>query len=307
MEKLVKVGKRMILITGGNGYLGGRVTEYLTQIGIPTRVGERSIFNNDASLEKACDQITTIIHLAGMNAQDCEEDPEAALMVNGLNTLRLIKAAEKCNVTKIIYFSTVHVYGSPLTGVLSEDSFPCPLNPYSITHRLAEDYVLEADKKQMITGVIFRLCNVVGSPVRVDTNCWMLIANDLCWQVVKDQRMEIQSEGSIQRDFIPITTVCSALMFAMDQKMLDGEIVNISSGHTYSLRELTEFIADRAVKILGIRPVIHFFKNSKGSNVNENRFVISNRKLKECGFKIETDLTNEIDNLLQNCQQWANQ
>jgi UDP-glucose 4-epimerase len=77
-------------------------------------------------------------------------------------------------VTKFVYFSTAHVYGSPLQGLIDENSTPRPMHDYAITHRLAEDYVLQANSDKDITGSILRLTNSVGSPLNSKENCWML-------------------------------------------------------------------------------------------------------------------------------------
>jgi UDP-glucose 4-epimerase len=292
----------MVLITGGTGYLGGRIVDYLNQSGVQVRVANREIFVNQHSLEQACNNVTAIVHLAAMNAQDCEKDPESALLVNGLGTLRLLKAAEKEGVPKILYFSTAHVYGSPLQGKINEENLPRPTHSYSITHRVAEDYLLEADRREKLSGVVFRLTNAVGSPISWNANCWMLVVNDLCRQVVTHQRMELHSDASLERDFIPISGVCSAVSFALEQNSLDGEIVNISSGRARSLFELTELIADRSVKILGFRPITNFNKSSMSSE--GERLEVSNSKLKKTGFTMDTYLSNEIDQLLHNCQKW---
>lgn len=300
-----------MLITGGLGYLGGRLADYLVRSGVQVRIGSRRKggadivpmdFLDDASLERACQGISTIIHLAAMNAQACEKDPESALLINGLGTLKLLKAAEKEGVSKFLYFSTAHIYGAPLQGKIDEESLPHPLHPYSITHRVAEDYMLEADRKEQLSGIVFRLTNAIGSPLNREANCWMLVVNDLCRQVVTNQRMELYSNESIQRDFLPILTICSAVSFVLEHNTLNGEVVNISSGVALSLRELTDLIADRTEVILGFRPSVHFNQALKIENTEI--LSISNDKIKEAGFAIDTDLSDEIDQLLRNCKRW---
>lgn len=268
------------------------------------KVGDRSVFADDSSLEQACHGISSVVHLAAMNAQDCEKYPEEALLFNGLGTLKLLQAAERKGVSKFIYFSTAHIYGTPLQGTINEESLPRPLHPYSITHRLAEDYMVEADQKEILSGIVFRLTNGVGYPVRSDANCWMLVVNDLCRQVVTNQRMELHSDKSVERDYVPISAICSALYFALEQSSLDGEIVNISAGNSLSLKELTDFIADRTVEVLGFRPTVHFSNRPKSSIFSKERLEISNSKLKKSGFVMEADLSDEIDQLLLKCQQW---
>jgi UDP-glucose 4-epimerase len=291
----------MILVTGGSGYLGGRIVKYLRHLGIQVKVGDRDIFTDQTSLEEACRGISAIIHLAAVNAQDSKENPEKALMVNSFGTLRLLMAAEKQRVEKFIYFSTVHIYGSPLKGSIDEISLPRPLHHYSITHRVAEDYVLEANQRGKLSGVIFRLSNAVGAPINKTSNCWMLVVNDLCKQVIIHHKMNLHSEESEERDFISISEVCVALSFALKQDSLDGEIVNISSGKSISLKDLTNLISDRAVKILGYKPTVNFIKKSKNK---QNKLIISNEKLKKVGLLLDPDISHEIDQLLLSCNQW---
>jgi len=163
----------MVLISGGLGYLGGRIAKYLLDSGFQVRIGSSRShpdvpsdllsceivicdLSDKRSLENACKNVSSIIHLASLNAQECDHDPEAALLINGLGTLNLLNAAKKMGVTKFVYFSTAHVYGSPLQGIIDENSTPRPIHDYAITHRLAEDYVLQANSNKDITGSILR-------------------------------------------------------------------------------------------------------------------------------------------------------
>ena len=300
----------MILITGGSGYLGGRITKYLRQQGFKVRVGSRKgsvdtleiDFSSDLSLEASCKGVDQIIHLAGMNAHSCQKDPESSLLINGLGTLKLLEAAEKEGVSKFIYFSTAHVYGSPLEGKIDENSLTKPLGHYSISHRVAEDYVIEANQNKNISGTVFRLTNSVGAPILPITDCWMLVVNDLCRQVVINKHMSLHSNEFVQRDYVPISTVCKVINSTLLSDMLSGEIVNLSSGIGLSLRELTSLIVDRSQIVLGYKPSVNF--NTTSANKNYQKLKISNRKLKEFGIEVEVDLTKEIDEILLNCVDW---
>ena len=309
----------MVLISGGLGYLGGRIAKYLLDSGFQVRIGSSRShpdvpsdllsceivicdLSDKRSLENACKNVSSIIHLASLNAQECDHDPEAALLINGLGTLNLLNAAKKMGVTKFVYFSTAHVYGSPLQGIIDENSTPRPIHDYAITHRLAEDYVLQANSNKDITGSILRLTNSVGSPLNSKENCWMLVVNDLCKQTALNHSMELHSDELVQRDFIPISTVCSTVVDVLTSDVLDGEIANISSSVVLTLRELTNLIADRSEVVLGFRPNINFKRLPKGKPLES--LFISNSKLKSSGCIIDTDLSYEIDQLLLNCNQW---
>jgi UDP-glucose 4-epimerase len=299
----------MILVTGGEGYLGGRIVDYLASGGLQVRVGGRvekkGVVKIDLadqkSLEKACKGVECIIHLAAMNAPDCEKSPENALLSNGLGTLKLINAAIKEGVKKFIYFSTSHVYGSSLVGIVGEKTLTRPVNHYSITHKIAEDYLMLETSRGAITGTVLRLTNAVGYPKSKRANCWMLFVNNICKQVVETKKIKIKSDPLIKKDFIPISAVCSLISFVMD-KDLNNEVFNISSGALLSLNDMALLVQKRARSVLNFTPEI-IFSNDFENNQND-LLEISSKKLKSFGFDAELDLSNEIDELLLNCREW---
>ena len=310
----------VVLITGGLGYLGGRIAKHLLSLGfrvriassrlspsVPGELSECEVFSynfaEENTLSKVCKDVLFIIHLASLNAQQCNHDPEAALLVNSLGTLKLLNAAKKNGVKKFIYMSTAHVYGSPLCGEIDETMPTYPAHHYSITHKVSEDYVLLKDSDDCMERIVFRLTNGVGSPVTSDANCWMLVVNDLCKQVAMNSEIKLRSDGSLQRDFIPISLICSVVHSAIESNVFDREIVNISSGKSLTLHELAKLIAYRSSLVLGIKPPIKF--NLSLTKEVINPLIISNNKL-SCIFphKIDTNLSDEIDRLLLNCRQW---
>ena len=309
--------KKTILITGGFGFLGGRLAQYLSE-NYNVILGSRSDqnkpnwlpiaktlkidWNDETSLNDACNMVDIVIHASGLNAQESSSDPEKALLVNGLGTLKLLKSAKKNKVSKFLYFSTVHVYRSPLIGKISEELLPRPLYPYSITHRVAEDYVIGEAYQQRLSASVFRLTNAVGSPTTPQANCWMLVVNDFCRQVVTSNSIKVYSNKLSQRDFIPISSVCSVVSSSLDSNVLDGEIVNLSSGAAITLQSLAIMIADRSEVVLGFRPRISFLGSS--TEVGASELIISNSKLSNLGFKVDSNLSNEIDQLLLNCNKW---
>jgi UDP-glucose 4-epimerase len=311
----------LVLITGGLGYLGGRISEHLKESSYQLRIATsrdnadvpeelsgcdivKIDLLNSETLESACEGVTAIIHLSAMNAQNCMSDPEQALLVNGLGTSNLITAALKQNVKKILYFSTAHVYGSPLRGEINENTLPKPTHTYSITHRLAEDYVIEANESNHIHGVVFRLSNAIGLPVDKNADCWSLVVNDLCRQIVTNGSMLIHSSKSVQRDFVSITDVCRAVLFFLKKHddSLAGEVFNITNGVSITLKELSEVLISRSKLVLGFKPEIKF--QNKSEEIESEKLILSNQKIQKVGFSFSSNLEQEIDNLIRHCQGW---
>ena len=217
----------MILVTGGLGYLGGQICKELINSGEEVRIGTSRIsakiplalsqcqlVNIDLlkteSLIAACKGIDSIIHLAALNAQESNLDPKQALLINSLGTENLLNAAILSKVNRFLYFSTVHVYDNVSKTTITESTITEPRHQYAITHKLAEDYVLQA--RNSISISIFRLSNVIGSPISKEVNCWMLIAHDLCKQVIISGSMKINANKKITRDFIGLSDLSLSLI-----------------------------------------------------------------------------------------------
>ena len=104
-----------VLITGGFGYLGSRLAQFLISQGVNEIIlGSRRLMESPSwlphakvvkiqwdslsKLEEICSGIDVVIHLAGMNAQDCANDPVSALEFNGVATARLVQASMQAKV-----------------------------------------------------------------------------------------------------------------------------------------------------------------------------------------------------------------
>ena len=252
-----------VLITGGLGYVGGRIAEYLSlnsdfHLALGTRryraerpgwlrKGElvRMDLGSEKSLEEACSGVRYLIHLAGLNEIDSLNDPEKALLINGGGTLRLLRTAQNAGVERFLYFSTAHVYGAPLEGTITEETVPKPVHPYAITHRVAEDFVLATHKNDALTGIVFRLSNSFGSPNSPYADRWTLIVNDLCRQAVEKRKLMLRSSGLQQRDFIALEDVGKAVVYFLGlQRSECGDgLFNLGGDGSMRIIDLAELVS----------------------------------------------------------------
>ena len=308
-----------ILITGGFGFIGGRLAAYLSLAGHQVVLGSRNEthppnwlpqaevvqikWSDESVLESSCEGVDVIIHAAGMNAQDCAADPIGALDFNGVTTKRLVEAANRVGVKKFIYLSTAHVYASPLVGTITEKTLPSNSHPYASSHLAGESAVLNANEPGVIQGVVIRLSNTYGAPMHKDVNCWMLVVNDLCRQAAQTRRLVLQTSGLQQRDFVCMTEVCrvaEALVVA-DGISIKPPVFNVGAGVSQSVLEMAVLIQQRCALILGFEPDLEY----KERVVDEQYFSLSysNDHLTSIGISIKSNnKVTEIDRLLQFCQ-----
>lgn len=314
--------KDTVLITGGLGYVGGRIAQKLSVGGnynlllgtrhqhsaCPSWIDHAQIITMDmlsgGDLVEACKNSRYIIHLAALNEIECAAEPERALTINTQGTLKLLRAAEQSRVEKIIYFSTAHIYGSPLVGTITEDTLPRPVHPYAITHKASEDFVLAAHDKKSLTGIVVRLSNGFGAPSHKDVNRWSLIANDLCKQAVTQRQLVLKSSGQQRRDFITLSDVGSAVdhFLKLPASQCGNGIFNVGGENSLTILEFSELVAERCSIVLGFKPPIARPEPRVGEVSEPLDYRID--KLKATGFSLKKNYFEEIDTMLRSCKEW---
>lgn len=308
--------KRRVLITGGLGYVGGRVAKMLAARGdldivlgsrrespspswLPdTRVVGMS-WSDPESLWAACDGMDVVLHLAAMNDGECVRDPVAALEVNGVNSARLVEAAKVCDVERFIYLSTAHIYGFPLAGKIDETTLPYSRHPYASSHRAAEDVVLAASNK--FASIVLRVSNGFGVPMHADANCWMLLVNDLCRQAVTERSLTLRSAGLQWRDFVTLHDVARGISHMLDLPWtaIKNGIFNFGSGRAMRIIDMAEIIQARCTQVLGFTPEILRPQPLPGDVGNELEYCID--KLLATDFHLRGSIDEEIDATLRLC------
>lgn len=305
-----------ILVTGARGYLGGRLVRHLreatpfalrlaSRVAVPgdDRAETVSVgaLDDDALLDAACDGVTHIIHLAALNEIDSEKEPERAVEVNINGTVRLARAATNAGVRRMIFLSTAHVYGAPLTGVIDERTATRPTHPYAITHRAAEDFVFGAASRSRLEPVVLRLSNAIGAPADPAVQRWTLLVNDLCRQAVTTKRLALRSAGLARRDFIAMADACHAVahFVTVPAAALGNGLFNLGGGRSMRVADMVDLVIERCEAVLGFRPEVSRPAPSPGEISADLDYRID--RLRASGFDPAGDLAGEIDDTLRLC------
>lgn len=295
--------------------MGGRLGQYLQKEGFNIVLGSRLAHDelprwlpqaeticidwaNPTSIKNACNGVDVIIHAAGMNAKDCEANPSAALDFNGVATARLVDAAAKTKVLKLIYLSTAHVYTNPLEGRISEGSDTINPHPYATSHVAGENAVLSNVQNQ---GVVIRLSNVFGAPTNKDVNCWMLLVNDLCRQAIETKKIKLLSNGMQYRDFIGMDRACSFIRIILSNSLFadNKRIFNLGEGVSRTVLEMAEIIQARCEVILGYKPELSIGRGDERKYA-PLEYISENIKIEKLLLQSKT-MINELDELIIFC------
>ena len=310
---------RKLLITGGLGYVGGRIANYLKKespisIRIMTHRGKdnppdwaktfeicHGDMENTDTLLSAVQDVDAVIHLAALNELESQDNHVKALSVNGIGTSRLLEACLSTQVKQFIYFSTFHVYGPSSTQPISENSPTRPVHPYAFTHRIAEDYVNWYSRTSDINTLILRLSNGYGYPMTPDVNRWSLVFNDLCNQAISQKMISLRSSGRQHRDFISLNNVARAVehfLFAENVNWYDG-LFNLGGNCSLAISEVANIISQEYMAIFGMELPIKLGAPDSYETSDEVSYNID--KLLKTGFRLIDNLREEIHRTFDIC------
>ncbi len=302
---------KSVVVTGGFGYVGGRIVQKLLADNYDVRVASRRSndqipawargrvsWGNDLSL--LSEGADCIVHLAAPNETIAAGNPDRAILETVDLTRLALEAAAKTGVSRFIYFSTVHVYGH-LTGTITEATIAQPTHPYAIAHHRSEQLVQAAGDNRM-DALIVRLSNSFGAPADAGAERWSLLVNDLCRQAVCEGSLTLSSSGLQWRDFIPLHDVIRATQYfiEMPRPVSPSVLLNLSHGESMTVRQMAALILQRARLLLGPHMQLSF--TASDAQPENPPLVISNQRLMQTGFRLSARFDTEIDDLLAFCK-----
>jgi nucleoside-diphosphate-sugar epimerase len=253
--------ERPLLVTGGCGYVGSRLTQALLARGHAVTVLDTMWFGNflpphprltlrahDMRQIDAIDlsPFDTIFHLANIaNDPAVELNPYASWDVNVLATMRLADRAARQGVTQIVFASSGSVYGVTPEPQVTEDTDLNPISEYNKTKMVAERVILSyADS--LVTTIV-RPATVCGLSPRMRLD---LTVNLLTMQALTNGAMTVLG-GSQIRPNIHIDDLVEVYLFALDSRL--AGIYN-AGFENLSILDIAQRIASRVPAEVRILP-----------------------------------------------------
>jgi UDP-glucose 4-epimerase len=266
-----------VLVTGGAGFIGSNIVDRFIQDGNEVLIlddlstGKRENLNPKAVFIQAdiSDFETIAHHFTGVEAvfhcaalariQPSIVDPLRTHKVNITGTLNVLWAAHKAGVKKVIYSASSSAYGEqdPKAYPLKEHLSNHPGSPYALQKLVGEMYCQLFSQLYGLPTVVLRYFNVYG-PRQITEGAYAAVVGIFLEQRQQEQPMTIVGDGEQRRDFTHVHDVVEANVLAWQKEISGGEVINIGSGHNYSINEIAHFIGGPVVHIqerLGEYPV----------------------------------------------------
>jgi UDP-glucose 4-epimerase len=253
-----------ILITGGAGFIGGHLAEHLLARGYEVitldnlQTGSRANVPEGAEFIEGdvCDSqllagifrrgVDAVLHIAGQASIRLSfADPAADLNVNTLGTIRVLQACLEFRVPRLLFASSMTVYGANPVTPTAETAPPDPVSYYAITKYAAERYVhataLRPDLGFDFKVTSFRMFNVYG-PRQSLTNAYQGVFAIFLGNVLRGEPIKIYSDGEQARDFVHIADVSRAWVEALDNPATYGQVINLGTGQPTSVNTLCDLV-----------------------------------------------------------------
>ena len=240
-------------------------------------------------------QITHIIHFAAQShVQNSFEDSIKFTHDNIVGTHTLLECCRKYGIEKFIHVSTDEVYGESMNSVeetcKTEHSILCPTNPYAATKSGAELIAQSYHHSYHLPIIITRGNNVYGKnqyPEKLIPLFIQLLRND--------KKVTIQGNGTSVRAFLHVEDTVRAFECILEKGEV-GEIYNIGcdEGMEYSVLD----IAKRLIRL--IKHTDNFdewIEYIEDRPFNDQRYYISNDKVKSLGWNIQVNLSDGLERL----------
>ncbi len=288
-----------VIVTGGLGFIGSRLIDYLynsgttnivciddSSVNSPRRINvgikyvDASILDT-AKIESYFEDIDIVFHLAALiSVSESFERQEEYYKVNVEGTRNILDLCEKYNVGKFVFTSSISVHGS--WENINEDSCFRPSSVYAQTKIDGENLChLYHGNTQC---VILRLSNVFGWNQDADRPFPGCIASFMK-AVKQNLPFEIHGNGKQRRDYICVSDIIRIMIVCANRGKTEHPLIVIcGSGECVSVLELAKLIDNNRKMV------------TSPSRINDPSVVsINNWKLTwQIGYKITDSLSEQI-------------
>lgn len=259
---------KSILVTGGSGFIGSNIVEYLLSSGVKfVRVfdnlstGKKSniepllakypnlefMYGDIANLENcrnAVKGIDIVCHQAALGSVPRSVlDPLSSHISNVNGFLNILIAAKDVGIKRVVYASSSSVYGDNPTLPKVENETGNVLSPYAATKAIDEIYAGVFTKCYGMECIGLRYFNIFG-PRQDPNGAYAAVIPKFIQLMKNNSRPNINGDGTYSRDFTHVSNAVQANVLGMMSENSEafGTAFNIGCGGQYSLNELVDAI-----------------------------------------------------------------
>ena len=280
-----------ILITGASGFLGSKISNELLctnnkiylfcNLNKLNNLSKKFIkkinWKNNNNFKELFLDIDLVIHCM---SPDHKKEKNAFNNFIKINKI-FLRELSKSKVKKLIYLSSVQVYGNNIKDEINENKKLIPDNNYSKSKITSEGLI----KKYIKNYIILRISNSFGYD-QSDKKVWSLFINNIILNYFKYKKIIIKSNPFIRKDFIASSTISDVIrQILLNNNKINKGIFNLSMNKSWSLLEISSYIKKILDKRLKSNITINY-----GECIATNNFNISNKKIIKKNIMIKNNI-----------------
>jgi len=247
-----------ILITGGAGFIGTHMSNFLINKNYKVKIIDNLIYGNRKKINpkaifkkgdirnkklliKETKGMDAVIHLAAMSRSGpSDKEIDFCLEQNTIGTKNILEACRINKVKKLLYAGSATYYGNQ-KGNKKESNKGDFFNPYSLSKFLGEELCLFYNKKKYVNCNIVRYFNVYGEG-QPSKGIYALVIGIFLNKKKRNEPLVVFGDGKQRRDFIHVNDVVNANYKILLSK-IKGETFNIGFGKNYSINYIAKLIS----------------------------------------------------------------
>jgi nucleoside-diphosphate-sugar epimerase len=276
---------KKVLITGATGFIGSNMIKYLLDntdfivYGIDNGIGgtenkkfildlmtknpKRFFFIPDdfVNFNFESIKIKYVYHFAAIPSVPYSvEFPYETDYNNSGKTVKFLKLCSDFKVEKFIFSSSSSIYGDCSIVPTPESVNDLTKSPYALQKLTIEKYCKIWSELYNLETICLRYFNVYG-PNQYSNNAYSSVISSWIKQMLKNNPIRIDGDGSQKRSFTYVEDICKANLFFSNLDFnFNGKPINISDKNSITLLEIKELVS----KILNKKPEINWEKNRPG-------------------------------------------
>jgi UDP-glucose 4-epimerase len=293
-----------VLVTGGAGFIGSNLVRRLLERGDDVRVLDNFSTGNRRNLDGVEEDVEVVegelrsyerVHNATRGVElvfhqgalpsvpRSVHDPLTTAAVNVEGTLNVLLAARDENVRRVVVASSSSVYGNSGSLPRSEDQNPDPISPYAVSKLAAERFCVSFSRVYDLETVVLRYFNVFG-PRQDPTSQYAAVVPKFIAAISEDEPVPVYGDGEQSRDFTYVDNVLEANLLAVDAVGVNGAVLNVATGRSFTVNEL----ADTIGTVIG-KPVEKDYRPARTADVLHSWADIAEAK-RLLGYEPHVDL-----------------
>ncbi|MCU0636430.1 MAG: NAD-dependent epimerase/dehydratase family protein [Gemmatimonadaceae bacterium] len=299
-------GKR-VLVTGGAGFVGSRVAHELVARGAIVTVlddlstGQRGLLPEGLAqfvqgsvtdvdtIDRCVHDAQLVFHLAVRNIIRSTIEPREDYEVNIGGTLNILLAAQKApNLERVLYTSSVSIYGNPRALPITEEEGVNILSPYAASKLAGESYCSAFIEMYQMPITVVRYSNVYGAH-QSPKNPYCGVVSKFMESCARGEPVQIHGSGLQTRDFTYIDDAVQATLLAALTPRAEGAMINVGSGRETTVRELADLVS----QCMGVPTRIDYIDRRDIDNV-QRRVVNIERARRMLRWAPTIDLTRGL-------------